>query len=250
MKIFYDNFADDSTLSATTETDGYPVENVQDIHLSTKWRTTTAASGQAIVFNYGSAFNPKGMIVAGTNMRTGSTIQFQANSSDSWPGAIGTTALTDLGNGVWYHANSGGLGSYQYWRYVFTDVGNPDGYLEAGRCYIGDEIVVNSPSKSFTEEINDTSNISFSRSGQVYGDIGYRYKTYNCNFPYWTNTMKDDIETFLDATIGGEPFFVAFDPSNNDKLPTIYAIAEPGVKYNNKISLTKWDGSLTFREVF
>ena len=88
-----------------------------------------------------------------------------------------------------------------------------------------------------------------SRSGESFGDKRYRFRSYDVPFPKWNNTNKGYIEDFLDAVMGPVPFFVAFDPDNIDKLPLMYSIVGPEVSYNNLVSLTKWSGSLLFREV-
>ncbi|KKL75046.1 hypothetical protein LCGC14_2058830 [marine sediment metagenome] len=122
-------------------------------------------------------------------------------------------------NGKYYALT--GFSDLKYWRFTFSDVSNIDGYIEIGRIWLGTTTTLLGPARTSTERIIDTTIKSFSRTGQIYSDTGYRYKVFDVTFPYWTDTIKNSVEDFIKA-VGGAPFYVAFSEDSLDKLPIVY----------------------------
>ncbi len=191
--------------------------------------------------------NPTVAILDGHNLTVDAVVQIQGNATDSWGSPTVDITMTRGINGIYYAIT--GFSDLKYWRFVFADISNPDGYIEVGRLWLGHTTALLGASRTTTEKIIDTTIKSWSRSGQAYTDIGYRYKEYNVDFPYWTNTNKDAIEDFINE-VHGSPFYVAFDETNLTLIPLLYAVLGDSVDYTNISALTSFNGKLSFREAF
>lgn len=246
MKIYYNNWFDDYEVFASSEAASSAVENIQDIHLSAKWRSTDE-NDQYVATNTGDPINPTAAFIFSTNITDSATVKIQGHTTADFSAPDVDITMTRVDEDLYY--TIAGFSSKQYWRFFIDDPTNTDEYVEMGRVWLGDTTTITKgASRNFTESISDTSNISVSRSGQVYGDIGYRYRSYSLTFPYWSDTMKTTVDTFVESVIGGKPFVAILDENNIDKIPFMYSILEPGIDYNHMIGFTKWNSNLTFRE--
>lgn len=247
MILYYNNWFDDYTAYSSSASASLPDTNAQNIHLAQKWRTT-GDDDQYIAINTVTGVNPTCAFLLATNLTAAATVKIQGHDTNVWTAPDVNITMTRVDENLYYTTT--GFSSKQYWRFYLDDAANPDGYIEVSRTWLGDTVTIgNGPSRTFAEKVIDTSTLSYSRSGQVYGDIGYRYKKYSMDFPYWTDAMKTAIDTFVSTVSGGQPFIVAFDENNLDKLPHLYSVLEPNIDYNHMAGLTKWNSNLTFREV-
>ncbi len=245
MRLLHTNLFDLATLIASSENTLYPVENLQHIHLVTKWRST-ADTGQTIVCDMGSAVTITTVAITAHNFISGAVVKIQGNATDSW-GAPSVDETITYSAGIMTKFFTGG--SYRYWRFTFEDASNPDEYIEIGRLYLGTYYQVDKTfSKDFTEEKINTDNISFSKSGQVYGDEGIIIRRYALQFPYWANTAKQAIETIVDTLGKRTPLFLVMDEDNISKLPVLYCIIETDQSYSHILNY-QFTGAITFREV-
>lgn len=246
MRLLYDNKFDSGTLTASSENTLYPVSNLQHIHLVTKWRST-ADTGQTIVCDMGEAVTITTAAILAHNLSSGATVKIQGNATDSWDDPSVDEAIT-YNSGIMTKFFTGG--SYQYWRFTFEDADNPDEYIEIGRLYLGTYYQVDKTfNKDFTEEKINTDNVSYSRSGQVFGDEGIIVRRYSLQFPYWANTAKVAVEAIADALGKRTPLILIMDEANIDKLPVLYCVIENDQSYSH-IHNYQFKGAIAFREVF
>jgi hypothetical protein len=132
------------------------------------------------------------------------------------------------------------------------DGSNPDGYVEAGKVFLGTYLTMPgfAPDVEFTD--NSTSHVEFSQCGQVYGDDGYQYRTFQFNFPLVTESERQTTKTMF-ATVGNHtPIFLTVWESNTSTEPVIYGIiTESAMRYNQQgqQGLT-YSMAFSFREVF
>lgn len=248
MLLSYVNTFDTYTLTASSEAEGYLVGNAQAIHLSKKWRSTGDTSEYVIGGDTTSPLTPDCAFVAGHNLPSSAVVKIQGDTGDSFASPVVDITMT-RGNSIYYAF--AGFSEQKYWRFLIGDSTNENGYVEVGKLWLGASASIdNGPARGFTENMYDTTVQSFSRGGQAYADKGYRYKSYDVYFPYWTDAMKNDVETFADAVQLADPFFVTFDTAKADKLNPVYAVMSSGIDYSNLLGLSKWDGKISFREVF
>ena len=247
MLLSYVNRFDAYTLTPSSEAPNLPVENVQAIHLSNKWRTTAAAT-ENVVGGSAVAFTPDCAFIAGHNISSAAVVKIQGNDADVW---VGPTVDITMTRGKTVYYAFAGFAAHLYWRFLITDPTNPDGYIEIGRLWLGASTsLANGPSRGMAETMHDTTAQSFSITGQLYSDRGIRFKSYDVYFPFFTDAVKVTVETFADAVGLGVPFFITYDTAKADKLNPFYAVMSSGIGYTNLLGLVKWDGKMSFREVF
>ncbi len=249
MQIYYNNKIDATTIvTESSSVSGSPATDVQRPHLVRRWKTTGITDESLSFFmGVGTPYTPAIAILAGHNLTASAVVKIQGHTANTW-GAPDVDITMDRVGDV--YTATVGFSSKLYWRFHIADGTNPDGFISVGRMWLGGILAINGPSSSSSEEHGDTSTISQSRTGQVFGDVGYRYRRYDLFIPYWTSAMKANIETMLDFVVGGVQMFVAIDESNLPSLPMLYCTLEPGMRYNNLKSLTKWSGNLKLREAF
>ena len=247
MRILYYNEIDKNSISASSEASGYPIGNVQDYQLIKAFRTT-GISGEYIKIDAGSGNTITATCAAilSHNLTSGATIKIQANATDDWAApAIDETFTYDGDIMIQYFTS----GSYRYWRFYFDDASNPDGYIEIGRLFLGPYLQLNPPKADFPLQYVDTSTRKASLTGQTFGDEGIVYRLFNFTFPYWDETVRNEIVTMYNEVRKIKPVILVPDENNTDKLGPIYAVINDNLSLNHIISY-QWNGVIPFREVF
>lgn len=246
MRIQYDNLLDDASLTASSTATGYSADYLKDIHLSAKWRSTGDTS-ENIVVDLGSAMSVDSIAILGHNLTSGATLKIQGNDTDAWGAPSVDETITASADDIVHFFTSA---SHRYWRFTFADASNPDGYIEAGRLFVGGYTeVTKAMAKSFPEQYIDTSEQYFSESGQVFGVSGYRYRVYNFSFPYLSRTMVDTLKTILATVEKSTPIVLTLDEDNTDELPPCYCVIDSNLQLTH-IHNFYFSGTLAFREVF
>jgi hypothetical protein len=222
MKIFWDNLADESVLTPSSTRTGYDIANITNYHLS-KVFDFGAASGE-VVINLGSSTNIKDVILAGTNLTSSATVSLQGNTSDSWTSPIYNESMTRYTNGYW------GIkldDTYRYWRVVVSDATITSAAI--GYLFIGDSLQLPPINPAVELEYANTSAVSFSVSGQTYGDTGYEYFKSSFDFPIITDYVRqvdgvdiatrEDVLVFWGLNQGAKPVIISIFDNSRDKIP-------------------------------
>ncbi len=244
MKLSYINQLDNLTLTPSSETPGYPVSNLQHVHLVKVWRGTGSAT-ENIKVDTGGVL-PECAYLAGCNFSDSAVVTLQGNDTDVWT-SPSVEIIMDHHNDV-YYTYSSDFADLRYWRFLIVDSSNPDGYIEIGRAWIGDFISVSWLYTEFSETRNNTSQEITSISGQPYGDVGYIYKSYNMVYPYLSNTEKSDLQDFGDYVHKSRPFFVQFETTDDMQIGNLYCIMTNDLVFGHIYSLTKWNTTIAFME--
>jgi hypothetical protein len=239
MQISYNNFFDDVTLIASSEVEGFEVSNVQSIHLSNYWKSTGITDEWIKTTN---TLTPEAVYIAGTNLTPSAVIKIQGNSSDIWTSPAVNVTLTLGENGIWYSTTT--MSAQDYWRISIVDTTNSNGYITIGRIWVGELLEVEGPYINFAENITNTSATTLSISGQVYGDVGFTYKSYSFTYPWWDQTEKDAIIEFSDTVNKAQPFFIMADT-----IGPLYCILTNDLEFDHLKSLEIWSSKLNFLEV-
>lgn len=246
MRISYVNIFDDCTIVVSSANANYPAVNLQHPHLSRSWRGT-GASVETITF-LTSTLNPDCAYLAGTNLSATAVVKIQGNATDVWTSPTVDITMSKVGD--IYYSYSSSFAAMNYWRFSITDTANTDGYIEVGRAWIGANVTVQGPGKSFVEKRINTTKVSTTNSGQTYSNINYTYKSWEMAYPYWTNTEKGYIETFADAVDKSQPLFVQFADTGSNTLGPYYCIMTNDIDFTHIKTLNVWAGQLNFRECF
>jgi hypothetical protein len=231
VRICYNNFWDDYTIAATTESSNYPKENTQDPRLS-YYTLTTSVSNQYWTINLGSAQVVNCACIAGHNLTSGATIRVEG-SSDNFATIHFTSTITDwmVGPIVHFFASQ----TYRYWRFFISDAANPDLFIQVGRFFIGTYLQV-TPSSEVPVSVGtfDTSKVSFSISGQSYLDKGLTGQIYGFKFPNTTYAQKVLVDAFYDEVSIGLPFFFVNTENNYSVFVPLYCVLENPIEWEYK----------------
>ena len=248
MRILYDSILDDTNLyTPVSENANYPIENIYNEKLSREYRTTGITAENIVIdAGVGNTLDADTFTISGHNFTSSATLKIQANATDSWGAPTLDTSIT---YGAETIATSFTGTDLRFWRFTMADATNTDGYLKMGRLMLGDYLqITKGASKRFMETINDTTSGYTSGGGQYYAVQGYRYRTYDLNFPYWSNSMRESIRTILASVQNVSPVVLIIDESNTDTLYPVYCIIEGDFNVTH-LHDYKWSGNLEFREV-
>jgi len=247
VRFSYINFADAAELTASSETTGLPATNLLDPRPTRVWRTSGAAS-ENLVLDLLTAESVSLAALLEHNLTSDATLTLQANSSDAWEAPPLEESL------AWH----GGLivkffaaAEYRYWRLLIADAGNPDGFIQLGRIWLGGYF---QPSRDFGKDFSlrrvDPSPVVYSDSGSK--SVGERtpYRVVELNFP--GTDEKAEFEQLIEVAGVGGDLIAALDPVNavwSDGLHdyTLYCHLESAPEWSHRVN-QRWSLRLRLRE--
>lgn len=221
MRIAYTNLVDTATApTVLTENLLYPVENLQNGRLASRWRSTTPTA-QTVVVDLGAAADVNTVAILGHNITTAATLTISANATDEWSAPTYTTSLTHSTGAILKFLSA--AESYRYWEFAIDDDANSDGYIEAGRIWLGTYLAIDPASLlsfSVTKRRSDT--VVYGRDRQKYATEGVGWRAFDLSFPRTSGTALTNVLTMIDAVgLHDSVIFCNFD-SRRD-----YEIVEP-----------------------
>ena len=244
MRILWNNLIDSGVITPLTEHPNYPGTNLRDQRLSRVWRSLALAD-QSITFDFSTAKQVSSLAIANHNFTTGATLTLEGNSIDSWGSpAVSESIVVSEGIITKFFAGA----SYRYWRLVMNDAGNPDGYLQIGRMFLGEFLQM--PPISFDPRIPyvTTSKRTRSSSGQTYGDRGYRSYTPSFSFPFISEPERLEIEEMYGSVEHVKPVFLLIWEDSLSVFPALYAtIAQENITWNRGADF-HWATTIAFEE--
>lgn len=137
---FYDlNYWDAETLEASSEATNWDKTKTQERWKTWSWRTT-ALTSQYIRITGGSSIASAGFFVFQTNITAGGTL-YVKGSDDNWGTTPFSQAMTryvdaDTGFNLFVYIPPSPV-NYDDFGFYADDAGNPDGYIELGRIWLG-----------------------------------------------------------------------------------------------------------------
>jgi hypothetical protein len=141
-------FGDAATLVGSTEQGSLSVGNLQDRRPEKKWRAT-GDSAEYVTIDLGAACACNALVLVGHNLSSAATLRVRGAASAA---AVTASPVVDSGaDSAWPSSGKHSdpdwpqefslvrftSGTYRYWRLDIADDSNPDGYVEAGRLFIG-----------------------------------------------------------------------------------------------------------------
>jgi hypothetical protein len=204
LRVLTGTDIDAATLTASSEANGLPVENLQSDFRKRVWRST-ALDGQYVDIDFGETKACNALALVNHNLTASGEITLTAGTS------AGDNSLLDVTFDAWeplFGLGEGGFGLHgwggfltaeeiatylpagtmrlyyftdavtaRYWRVAFSDPTNPDGYIEAGRILMD----------SYQEAIDgiarlgnvpvDPSTVQYSKGGQAWRNRQTPYRT-------------------------------------------------------------------------
>lgn len=231
MIILWHNEIDHQTLTANSEDQDFPAENLQDTELAVTWRSLAlsdieikidAGAGNTITADY--------VAILAHNITSGATIKYQMHGTDSW-------AAPDLDETLSYR-DTAIIGSFtsiskRYARFYITDAANPDTYLEIGRAFIGTKLTMPGIEPGSEIPLIDTS--SRSRvNGVTYGDEGLKYYAPSFEFPLITQDERGDIEEMFGEVGTIKPVVLIVWPNSLDVFDVLYCTLAGSPRFRKK----------------
>jgi hypothetical protein len=212
MRTLIENDYDDGTLTASSEASGFQASNTKDSRLSRVWRSS--GTTENVVVDLGSAVSCDFVAIANHNFTSGATLTLEANSSDSWTSPPFSESLTWDAGIIWKAFTAA---SYRYWRIVIEDGSNGDGYVKMGRVGLGTYYQLPGFTTRYKRTTRTTTKVQKSQTGQVYADIGYRYRNYTMQWPLVEQAEADELEDMFDILDVAEPTFFVFEETQIDE---------------------------------
>lgn len=250
MRLLWDNELDKKTLTFSSEADGYPGANIQDIRLIRAWRSTGDTS-EWVKFDAGEGktINPNYAAIAAHNLTAGATIKIQGNASDAWEDpTVDESFVYDPD--IMVRAFTGQ--ALRFWRFLFEDAANPEGYIETGRLYLGGSLQLPGIEPSYDIPPRTTSRRAVSRSGQSYGNRGYVYLAPGFTFPFLTDTERQNIDAMWREVENIDPVFLLIWENSLDVVGPLYVVIDQtGMPFKRTGDINfAWQLIINFREVF
>jgi len=195
MKLMCTNFVseDATVITASSQDPNFPVSNFKNQMRSKCWRSTDVTS-ENVVFDLITTEEIDSVVVLwtkedGPKLSDSATITIQANATNVWTSPAVSQVLTINDTyeiASYYFSNAK---SYRYWRIVITDPGNPYGYLEIGKIWLGSSIQIQNAQNGFKFYLTDQSVQSTTPFGHAYTDV---YPTLaSLDFTYANMTYAD-----------------------------------------------------------
>lgn len=132
------HLSDSGTFTGSEAVGDMALQNVKSRNLFRKFRTTNLSA--QVNIDLGSAQEIDFAAIVAHNGTASATVTIKAGSTDSvsdfTSGALSLLTGTDAGFDLNAFASKFSAQTYRYWRFDFSDTGNPDAYLEMARIYL------------------------------------------------------------------------------------------------------------------
>jgi len=133
----YANQVDDAPVSGGSWETAYPLTNIKTRYLYQRARSTDdLATSSTIIIDTGENQNIGVVALIRTNLTTNATVRIQGYSNAGLTTlTYDSTALPVYEGGEWAHHFT--PTAARYFKVTISNPGNPDGYIELGRVFIG-----------------------------------------------------------------------------------------------------------------
>lgn len=217
------NRLDSATLSGGSWQSTLPLANLKDRRLSKLARTTNATTGSTtLTLDFGQARNIGVVALVAHNLSVGATFRiygddaadfatpiYDSGAIDVWPsGMIPQELLEWEDDNFWlgtvsqeavagFHAPFvhvlSAAQTLRYWKIAITDTGNPDGYIQIGRIYIGSAWQPDY-NRSYGASLgyDDTSSSEASLAGEEFFDVRRRRRVHHFQLDFLSETEARD----------------------------------------------------------
>ena len=237
MKIIYDNWIDDATLTASSTAEGYDVNNLKVPQLLNNF--IFDGNNESVTMDFTTAVELKTFIIDIGNMSSTATITLEGNATDVWTSPSYSQAMTKTETAAYLLLDE----EYRWWRLTLDDSTVVDievGYIHAGGA------ALQMPSIDPQVELfySNTSSATISISGQVYGNTGYNFLETSFNFSQITEgsattlgvpvATRQEFVDFFNTVNNTQPFWVFLWSNNLDEFPPQFCISA-----NKSLQLSK-----------
>lgn len=250
MRLFYSNLidADGVVITPSSEVSTLPAENLAHDFRKRVWRTGTSTAAEYVVFDLLTAQAVTAIILLDHTLTSGdSNIILEGNTADSWGSPAFTTTLTYAADII---SKTFSSQTYRYWRLKFTKSSSGES-RDIGRVFLGTYAETDEDPDydglDITEDDNGRSQSTI--GGQEYNERQDPFRIISCKFTHISQTMKDQVVTYVRAARQSRPHFVQVATAS--PFDTIYYVKlrnapKFGVKAMDSSAV--WDNSLEWKE--
>lgn len=248
MRILYNNLIDaESSYTMTSENSAYPITNAFDSRLSKEYRSTIVSTSDRIAVME-SSIAPTYIALINHNISSSATLYIEASSSSGFTGAYSTTIAWSSYTAI---HNIGTSTAKDYWRIRIEGNSTLNSYLRLGYLYLGTYLQMPGMERNQEIGIITTAKTNISDSGQLYGDNGYSYRSFKCNFPYLTNQERSDISTMWNTVKNYKPIVLDIWHNSTEERFMYCYIAQDNLIFGRTDDINmRWKTGLVFKEVF
>jgi len=216
VRFLYDNYWDRpyGPVTFNSETTDYEASKTQHYWLRKTYRSAGVANEWLKRRLYvAPRLGVNAFVIDNHNFTDDATLRIQANNVDAWdpptvnvllPIISGSTKVVCFWKQTQY---------YNYWRVSMVDAGNPAGYLQAGRIFLG---LYTTLSRSFNTvhpvTYNDPSIKMLSDTRQVSGVSKTQYKAWAYDFMRINAADALIFQTIWDTIGRFKPYYICEDP--------------------------------------
>jgi hypothetical protein len=198
-------------------------------------------SREYVDLNIGTASGVKLSSVLGHNLTASSTVTLYGGASS--PPTTYTSDLDGTGDLRMLFLDE----TYQYWRFLFDDIDNQDGYTEVGLCWLSSyDTVSRGVEEGYGDGRAELSTVAMSDQGTPFYDIKRTKKTWQVGFRQLTEADKTTLETMLDYTKNSRAIFFSLDPASYPITKTRYVTVNARPFQHAQVE--NWDVDLTLTE--
>jgi len=205
------------------------------------------STGEYFEFDFGMGLNPDAIVVSWrqdelNGINETSTIRVLGNPTNNFVTSQydQSASKTDYGFVIKKDSlDAEGIAdqAYRFWRIIFDDTDNANGFIEIGSIFIGDWIgfrrgCVQFPlNSSWDEETIKTT----TDGGQVFFNQKYTTRRFSCEFFALTMAEKEAFDAFYYEVRTGKPFYFLIDPNQ-----VVGSTVERHVVYCRFTSVPSW----------
>ena len=124
-----------TTITASTAATAYPASNLKTLPIAKHWRSTGITS-EDLQLDLGSALSIDLFGLINHNITASGTITVNGGSSANPDGSQYTTTVTRSEFDAFKLLST--AETWRYWKFIFADTTNPDGYIKVGKLLLGD----------------------------------------------------------------------------------------------------------------
>ena len=245
-RFMYENVWDEGTVTASSENSNFPCENTQHPWPTRVWRSTSCLGTEWLKLELSDTPDVDVVIVWNHNLAEegpgGGSIILEGNNTDDWA-TPAFTAIVDI-CGKYAVVFLPSTENYSWWRITFQDALNADGFLAAGRVFLGSYFEpVRQYKRGGSFPRVDPSPAHFSEGHQLSSVVRDKYNQYQYQFK--DSYEKDDFDEIFETVGNVHDLFFCETPATPCGATLYVRVADwgwsPGV-------LTYWNLDLTLED--
>jgi len=193
-------------------------------------------SSEFLTFDLGVPTDPQNFIMTGRRntpiqLTSSGTYTLQANPTDAWTSPAFSTTLTYNDEVISKLSVTGLAGTkFRYWRVLFDDLDNPNGFLELSSLFLGNAFGEDTRGRvqfPFTSRFEDLSRTLTSDGGSTHSNLKEKTQSFSARWFPLAKAELEDLEDIFDEFGTSSAFFISMDSdkvfSTNENKRIVYA---------------------------